>query len=68
MEKLECFAGMKQRLFGIDEAAQYLGMSAVALRHKVAAGEIIVVKIDGKLRFDRRDLDRYIDQAPREGV
>jgi hypothetical protein len=42
-------------------------MTAHALRHK-AGIEVPVVKIDNKLRFDRRDLDRYIDHAKREGV
>lgn len=66
--KLEKMAGCNQRLLDIDQAAQYLGMTSVALRHKVAVGEVPVVKIDAKHRFDRRDLDRYIDRAPREGV
>ncbi len=48
-------------------AAMYLGMTTAALRHK-AGIDIPVVKIDSKLRFDRRDLDRFIDRAPREGV
>ncbi len=65
--RLERIAGCNQRLLDVDQAAMYLGMTAVALRHK-AGVEIPVVKIDAKLRFDRRDLDRYIDQAPREGV
>lgn len=67
MAKLERFAGMKQWLLDLDEAAQYLGLSVVALRHK-AGIDVPVVKIDAKPRFDRRDLDRYIDRAPREGV
>jgi len=37
------------------------------LRHK-AGVDVPCTRIDGKLRFDRRDLDRYIDRAPREGV
>jgi hypothetical protein len=65
--KLERMAGCSRRLLDIDQAAEYLGMSPVALRHK-AGVDIPVVKIDVKLRFDRRDLDRYIDRAPREGV
>lgn len=65
--KLQRMAGMSQRLMDIDEAAKYLGMTTHALRHK-AAIDIPCVRIDSKLRFDRRDLDRYIDQAKREGV
>ena len=65
--KLESMAGCNQRLLDIDQAAQYLGMSVMALRHK-AGVDIPVVKIDAKNRFDKRELDRYIDRAPREGV
>jgi hypothetical protein len=66
--RLQRWAGCTQRLLDIDQAAAYLGMTAVALRHKAACGEVVVVKIDAKLRFDRRDLDRFIDGARREGV
>jgi hypothetical protein len=65
--RLERMAGCTQRLLDLDAAAMYLGMTAAALRHK-AGTDIPVVKIDCKLRFDRRDLDRFVDRAPREGV
>ncbi len=65
--KLERIAGTSRRLLDIDEAAKYLGMTPHALRHK-AAVDIPCVRIDTKLRFDRRDLDRYIDRAKREGI
>jgi hypothetical protein len=65
--RLERWAACNQRLLDIEQASQYLGLTQVALRHK-AGVEIPCVRIDSKLRFDRRDLDRYIDQAPREGV
>jgi Helix-turn-helix domain len=61
-------ATCNQRLMDIEAAAQYLGLTPAALRSKTACGEVPVVKIDSKLRFDRRDLDRFIDRAPREGV
>jgi hypothetical protein len=65
--KLSRMATMSQRLMDVEEAAKYLGMTPHALRHK-AAVEIPCVRIDTKLRFDRRDLDRYIDRAKREGL
>jgi hypothetical protein len=65
--KLELMVSTSQRLMDIEEAAKYLGMTPHALRHK-AAVDIPCVRIDTKLRFDRRDLDRYIDRAKREGV
>jgi Helix-turn-helix domain len=64
--RVESHVTLPKRLFDIEEAAKYLGLSAYALRHK-AGYEIPVVRIDAKLRFDRRDLDRYIDRAKREG-
>jgi len=65
--RLERMAGMQQRLMDVHDAAKYLGMTDVALRQK-AGVNIPCVRIDGKLRFDRRELDRYIDRAPREGI
>jgi len=65
--RVERMLNCNQRLLDVEQAAAYLGMTAIALRHK-AGVDIPVVKIDSKLRFDRRDLDRYIDQAPRDGV
>ena len=58
---------MEQRLLEIDDAAKYLGLSVHALRHKAGA-EIPVIRVDARLRFDRRDLDRFIDSAAREGM
>lgn len=52
---------------GCGRSRQVLGHDYHALRHK-AAVDIPCVRIDTKLRFDRRDLDRYIDRAKREGV
>lgn len=51
----------------VKDAARYLGMTEDALRHKSGV-DIPCVRMDGKLRFDRRDLDRVIDRAPRNGV
>jgi hypothetical protein len=65
--KLERMAGIQQRLMEVKDASKYLGMTEDALRHK-AGVDIPCVRIDGKLRFDRRELDRYIDRAPRQGI
>ena len=65
--RLELMAGCTRRLLDLEAAATYLGMTTAALRHKAGNG-IPVVKIDSKLRFDRRDLNRFIDRAPREGL
>ena len=65
--KLTRIATTPQRLMDVEEGAKYLGMTPHALRHK-AGVDIPCVRIDTKLRFDRRDLDRYIDRAKREGL
>jgi hypothetical protein len=65
--RLERMAGVQQRLLDVHDAAKYLGMTQDAIRHK-AGVDIPCVRVDGKLRFDKRDLDRWIDRAPRQGV
>jgi hypothetical protein len=40
-------------------------MTKDALKAKVHLGRIPTVDLDKKLRFDRRDLDRIIDQNKR---
>lgn len=52
----------------VHDTARYLGMTENSIREKAAGGEIPCVRIDGRLRFDRRELDRWIDRAPRQGV
>jgi len=66
--RLERIAGMRQRLLDVHKAAEYLGMSEHSLRHK-AGVDVPSTRIDGKLRFDRRDLDRlYRPGAARRSV
>jgi hypothetical protein len=58
----------QQRLMDVHGAARYLWMTENAIREKASVGDLPCVRIDGKLRFDRRELDRWIDRAPRQGV
>lgn len=51
------------RLLTLNQAATYLGMTADALKAKVHMGRIPTVEIDKKLRFDKLDLDRVIEQS-----
>jgi excisionase family DNA binding protein len=53
------------RLLTLDQAATYLGMTKEALKAKVHLGRIPTVELDKKLRFDRLDLDRMIEQSKR---
>lgn len=53
------------RLLNLDQAATYLGLTKEALKAKVHMGRIPTVDLDKKLRFDRQDLDRIIEQNKR---
>ncbi len=55
------------RLLTLDQAATYLGLTKDALKAKVHMGRVPTVELDKKLRFDRQDLDRLIDQNKRSG-
>jgi excisionase family DNA binding protein len=52
---------VQPRLLSPDQAAAYLGLgSRWAVRRLMVNGEVQVVRLAGKLRFDREDLDRLI--------
>jgi excisionase family DNA binding protein len=53
------------RLLTLEQAAIYLGLTKDALKAKVHLGRIPTVDLDNKLRFDRHDLDRIIEQNKR---
>ena len=53
------------RLLTLEQAATYLGLTKDALKAKVHMGRIPTVDLDKKLRFDRQDLDRIIEQNKR---
>lgn len=58
---------LETRLMDVHTAAKYLDLTESALRQK-AGVTIPCIRTDGKLRFDRLELDRWIDRAPRAGV
>ena len=52
------------RLLSSDAAASYLGLgSRWAIYRLIASGELEALKIAGKLRLDRLDLDDFIERA-----
>jgi len=54
---------IESRLLSTADAARYLGLgSRWAMRRLIAAGEIPAIKVLGKLRTDRRDLDAWIEE------
>lgn len=70
MDRMEKRSTERQRVFSLEDAAVYLGMTPDALKARAGidipclAGE----RAKRRLRFDRRDLDRWIDRQPREGM
>ena len=53
---------VQPRLLSPDEAATYLGLgSRWAIYRLVGHGELPAIRLAGKLRLDRHDLDRLIE-------
>ena len=63
--RLQSHGILVPRLLTLDQAATYLGLTKEALKAKVHLGRIPTVDLDKKLRFDRLDLDRIIEQSKR---
>lgn len=62
ISRLKNSAVLVPRLLTLSQAATYLGLTSDALKAKVHMGRIPTVEIDSKLRFDKLDLDRMIDE------
>lgn len=54
---------VQPRLLSVTQAAAYLGRTKEAVQHMVADGALPTVRHDRRVFFDRRDLDRWIEQA-----
>jgi excisionase family DNA binding protein len=59
---------MQKRLLNIQEASEYLGFAVHTIYGWTSQRQIPFVKIGGRLRFDKRKLDRWIEQNEREVV
>jgi len=57
----------ENRLLGQKEAAQYLSTTPPTLRNKVRKGEWAIpeVVISGRIKYDIRDLDSFIESSKR---
>jgi len=49
------------RVLSLEQAAEYMGMTRDSLKHNYTLGRIRAVRVDKKLRFDRADLDAWIE-------
>ena len=63
VSRLKESAVLAPRLLTLNQAAIYLGLTADALKAKVHMGRIPTVDLDKKLRFDKLDLDRIIEES-----
>jgi excisionase family DNA binding protein len=62
-DRLESRQGARRRLLDVEQAAEYLSTSESGIYNLVADDKLRPVRIDRKLRFDVRDLDRLIDDG-----
>lgn len=52
-----------KRLMNVAECAIYLGRSEGAVRSLTWKGRLPVVKIDGRVQIDKKDLDDLIEKS-----
>jgi excisionase family DNA binding protein len=50
-----------KRIFNLDEAAEYCGLTRDSFKKKVVRDRLRKVRLDKCWRFDRADLDAWID-------
>ena len=53
---------MDKRLFGVKEAATYLGCSDWTVKQLLRDGQLASLKINDRRLIPREELDRYIDK------
>jgi hypothetical protein len=63
VSRLKDSAVLAPRRLTLNQAAMYLGLTPDALKAKVHMGRVPTVDIDKKLRFDKLDLDRIIEES-----
>ena len=57
---------MEKRMLSIQEVSTYLGLSPQTIYNRLSAGTfpIKTKRIGRRLKWDRRDVDRYLDKLP----
>ena len=55
-----------RRMLGVKELAEYLGLAPQTIRNKLANGTLPIPakKIGKLLKFDKKDVDAYVDRLP----
>jgi excisionase family DNA binding protein len=59
---------MEKRLLNVKEAALYIGSTPGTMYQRVHDGSIPFVKIGRSVRFDKLDLDAFIEQKKSESM
>jgi hypothetical protein len=62
-DRLEGRQAARRRLLNVEQAGEYLSTSESGIYNLVADEKLSPVRIDRKLRFDVRDLDRLVDDS-----
>lgn len=57
---------LERRMFGINELADYIGLSPQTIYNRLSAGTfpIKTKRIGRRLKWDRKDIDHYLDKLP----
>ena len=57
---------MEKRMMGIEELSEYIGLKPQTIRNRISSGTfpIPTKKIGRLLKWDRKDVDRYLDRLP----
>jgi excisionase family DNA binding protein len=50
-----------EKLWGLNEVGEYLGIPRSSIYKMTSAGTIPHVKLGGRVRFRRKDIDRWLD-------
>jgi excisionase family DNA binding protein len=56
-------AGIRKRLYTVEETAEYLGRTPWAVRHMIWNGMLPAVKIGRRIQVDIRDMDALIERS-----
>lgn len=63
VDRLENRQHARRRLLDMEQTIEYLGMSEDTIARLVADKRLVPVRVDRRVRFDRRDLDQLIEDA-----
>ena len=57
---------LERRMFGINELADYIGLSPQTIYNRLSAGTFPIksTRLGRRLKWDRKDIDHYLDKLP----